>query len=119
MAKDVVTVKMSYADFVTKGISSLRDETKSKGINPRFSGLNDAMKKYYGESLEKETEQVKIGEETRTMTGASAVVQRLVKAGKIDFRPTKGGVQIFLKGDLKASSRTGNGQAVLAKMGIK
>ncbi len=119
MSKETTTVQMSYEAFVNNAILKLRDVDKSKGINPRFSGLNEAMKVYYGaDALAKETEQVKIGEDTVNMTGASAIVQRLAKAGKIDMRPTRGGVQIFIKGELKGSQSSTQGTAVLTKLGL-
>ena len=45
-------------------------------------------------------------------------VNRLVKAGKIDMHPTKGGVMIYLPGEMPVGSASGNPQASLEKLGI-
>ena len=65
--------KLSYEEFVTKAIVSLRKEGY-KGIHSVYSGFNNAFKKYFD------------GENPVDVTN------RLAKEGKIIIRPVKGGV---------------------------
>lgn len=72
--------KMIYKDFFERAIKKLRDPSKSKGIHSVFSGFNQAFRDYYGED-------------------PIEVTQMLVREGKIELKPVKGGVMLYLPGD--------------------
>ncbi len=88
--------KMSEEQFFAQAITTLRNG-KSKGIHVRFSGFNDAYRKYFG-------------------TDSRAAQERLIKAGKITMRPCKGGVMLYLAGEQPVAVESGS--AALTKMGI-
>ena len=99
MAKTVKTTgKMSEKDFVLRGIESLR-KGSYRGIHTRYSGFNDAFRKYFGE-------------------GADPVgtTKKLAEQGVITIRPCKGGVMIYKAGDAPAA--VDGGAKALAAMGI-
>ena len=75
-----MTNKMSHEDFFTRAILKLRDTSKSQGIHSVFSGFNQAFREYY---LEDPVE----------------VTQKLASEGKIDVKPAKRGVMIYLPGE--------------------
>ena len=116
--KTATEKKMSYQAFVENAIRKLRNE-KSKGIHVVFSKLNAYMKAYYGEAIDKETASVVIGEETRQLKGAPAVIRQLIAAGKIDSRPAKGGLMVFIKGEMSQRSTEVNVADMNAKLGLK
>lgn len=88
--------KMTELAFVTKAITTLRN-SKSKGIHVRYSGFNEAYRKYYG-------------------VDPRATQELLVKAGKIVVRPCKGGAMMYLAGEEPIAVEAGS--SALAKMGI-
>lgn len=67
-------------EFVVIAIKKLRDERRSKGIHSRYSGFNQAFKDYFGE-------------ESRSTT------DKMVAEGKLEIKPSKGGVMIYLPGE--------------------
>jgi len=70
--------KLSEEEFVTRAIKKLRGQYK--GIHTVYSGFNEAFKKYYG-------------------TNPIETTQKLAQEGKINIRPVKGGVMIYLPED--------------------
>jgi len=72
--------KLSKEDFVLQAIKKLRSD-KSKGIHVKFSGFNSAFKEYFGEE-------------------ARATVDKMVAEGKLQSRFVKGGVMIYLPGEM-------------------
>lgn len=70
--------KLTEEEFVRKAIKKLRG--KYKGIHTVYSGFNSAFKEYFG-------------------TNPVEATQRLVSEGKINIRPVKGGVMIYLPED--------------------
>ena len=81
--------RLSYADFVTRAVLTLRDESKGKGIIPsQAGGLNDAIKAYYGDVDPKE------------------ITQQLANDGVIVIQPRKGFVLVFLPGDEPKGGRS-------------
>jgi hypothetical protein len=77
------TEKLTPEEFILRAISALKTE-KSKGIHTVYSGLNRAFSEYFGEKAD--------------------VIQTTVnmrKEGKIAVFPTKGGVRLYLRRDLK------------------
>ena len=88
--------KLTYEEFFQKAILKLRDTSKSKGIHSVFSGFNQAFREYFGEDPIK-------------------VTQELAKAGKIEIRPVKGGVMIYLLGEAP-SSKSDSGKEALFKI---
>ena len=70
--------KLTEEEFVRKAVKKLRG--KYKGIHSVYSGFNTAFKKYFG-------------------TNPVEATQRLVSEGKINIRPVKGGVMIYLPED--------------------
>ncbi len=72
--------RMSHEEFVKKAIVTLRNP-KYKGIHTVYSGFNEAFKKYFpGDDPIKVTNQ-------------------LASENKINIRPVKGGVMIYLPED--------------------
>lgn len=90
--------KLSYEEFVTKAIVSLRKEGY-KGIHTVYSGFNNAFKKYYD--------------------GANPIeaTTKLAEEGKIVIRPVKGGVMLYLPGDAPKAQDIGDD--ALKKMGLE
>ena len=70
--------KLTEEEFVRKAIKKLRG--KYKGIHTVYSGFNTAFKEYFG-------------------TNPIDATQRLASEGKINIRPVKGGVMIYLPED--------------------
>ena len=70
--------KLSEEEFVRKAVKKLRG--KYKGIHTVYSGFNAAFKEYFG-------------------TNPVEATQRLAGEGKINIRPVKGGVMIYLPED--------------------
>ena len=89
--------KLSHEEFVKLAIVSLRSG-RYKGIHTVFSGFNDAFKTYF-----KGEDPVKITNE-------------FSEQGIIALRPVKGGVVIYLPGDLPAAMS--KGEQALKKMGL-
>jgi hypothetical protein len=70
--------KLTEEEFVRKAIKKLRG--KYKGIHTVYSGFNTAFKEYFG-------------------TNPIDTTQRLASEGKINIRPVRGGVMIYLPED--------------------
>jgi len=70
--------KLTEEEFVQKAVKKLRG--KYKGIHTVYSGFNAAFKEYFG-------------------TNPIETTQRLAREGKINIRPVKGGVMIYLPED--------------------
>lgn len=70
--------KLTEEEFVRKAVKKLRG--KYKGIHTVYSGFNNAFKEYFG-------------------TNPVEATQRLASEGKINIRPVKGGVMIYLPED--------------------
>jgi len=70
--------KLSEEEFIRRAIKKLRGNYK--GIHSVYSGFNQAFKQYFG-------------------TNPVETTQRLVKEGKINIRPVKGGVVLYLPED--------------------
>jgi hypothetical protein len=88
--------RLTEEAFVKKAIQTLRTG-KSRGIHVRFSGFNEAFRKYFGVDPRESQD-------------------RLVKAGVIVVRPCKGGAMMYLAGDEPAAVE--HADTALAKMGI-
>lgn len=88
--------KLGYEDFFKMAIVKLRDTSKSRGIHSVFSGFNEAFRQYFDED-------------------PIRVTQELAKEGKIEIRPVKKGVMIYLPGE--APGERGNlGKTALSKI---
>lgn len=90
-----MNVKLSYEEFFKLAILRLRNTSKSRGIHSVFTGFNQAFREYFGEDPIK-------------------VTQELAGQGKIEIRPVKGGVMIYLPGE--APKRGETGKSVLDKI---
>lgn len=90
-----MSVKYSYEEFFKLAIVRLRNTSKSSGIHTVYSGFNQAFREYFKEDPIK-------------------VTQELVSDGKIELRPVKGGVMIYLPGE--APQRADSGKKVLSKI---
>jgi len=88
--------KLNYEDFYKAAILRLRDTSKSKGIHSVFSGFNGAFREYFGEDPVK-------------------VTQELNSQGKIEVRPAKRGVMIYLPGEAP-TSKSALGKTALLKI---
>ena len=79
--------KLSKEQFVKLAILRLRT-TKSKGVHTVFSGLNGAYRVYF--------------------EGADPVkdINSMVKTGKFEMHPTKGGVMLYIKGEMPKGTST-------------
>jgi hypothetical protein len=71
--------KLSEEEFVLQAIKRLRKEP-FRGIHSVYSGFNEAFRKYFG-------------------TNPVEVTTRLAAQGKMETRPFKGGVMLFLPGE--------------------
>jgi hypothetical protein len=71
--------KLSEEEFVTQAIKKLRKDPY-RGIHSVYSGFNEAFRKYFG-------------------TNPVESTSRLAAEGKIETRPFKGGVMLFLPGE--------------------
>jgi hypothetical protein len=88
--------KLDYEEFFKMAILKLRDISKSRGIHSVFSGFNQAFREYFGEDPIK-------------------VTQELASKGKIEIRPVKRGVMIYLP-DEAPQSRSDLGKTALSKI---
>lgn len=70
--------KLTEEEFIRRAVKKLRG--KYKGIHTVYSGFNSAFKEYFG-------------------TNPVEATQRLAREGKINIRPVKGGVMIYLPED--------------------
>lgn len=71
--------KLTEEEFVLQAIKKLRKEP-FRGIHSVYSGFNEAFRKYFG-------------------TNPIEATSRLASGGKIETRPFKGGVMLFLPGE--------------------
>ncbi len=71
--------KLSEEEFVVEAIRKLR-KPPFRGIHSVYSGFNEAFRKYFG-------------------TNPVEVTNRLAAEGKIETRPFKGGIMLFLPGE--------------------
>ena len=71
--------KVTEEEFVVQAIKRLRKDPY-RGIHSVYSGFNEAFRRYFG-------------------TNPIETTSRLVAEGKIETRPFKGGVMIFLPGE--------------------
>lgn len=78
---------LTHEEFVRRAIVNLR-KGDYKGIHTVFSGFNEAFKKHYG-------------------TDPIEATNKLAAEGKINVRPVKGGVMLFLPEDAKSYSNKG------------
>jgi hypothetical protein len=89
--------RMTHEEFVHHAIRTLRTP-QSRGIHSVYSGFNQAFKQYFP------------GEDP------VAVTTRLAEAGRIELRPVRGGVMLYLPGE--APARGARGEDALKKMGL-
>jgi hypothetical protein len=87
--------KLKVEEFVHLAIRSLRTG-EFKGIHSVYSGFNEAFKKYFGQDPVQAT-------------------NHLAEEKKIEIRPIKGGVLLYLPGEAPSQSR---GDEALKKMGL-
>jgi hypothetical protein len=71
--------KLTEEEFILQAIKKLRKEP-FRGIHSVYSGFNEAFRKYFG-------------------TNPVEATSRLAAEGKIETRPFKGGVMLFLHGE--------------------
>jgi hypothetical protein len=71
--------RLTEEEFVVQAIKKLRKDPY-RGIHSVYSGFNEAFRKYFG-------------------TNPIEATTRLVAEGKIETRPFKGGVMLFLPGE--------------------
>ena len=71
--------KLTEEEFVLQAIKKLRKEP-FRGIHSVFSGFNEAFRKYFG-------------------TNPVEATSKLAAEGKLETRPFKGGVMLFLPGE--------------------
>ena len=71
--------KLTEEEFVVQAIKKLRKDPY-RGIHSVYSGFNEAFRKYFG-------------------TNPIEATSRLVAEGKIETRPFKGGMMLFLPGE--------------------
>lgn len=90
------TKKLNYEEFFKTAILKLRDISKSRGIHTVFSGFNQAFREYFGE------DPIKVSKDLATM-------------GKIEIRPARRGVMIYLPGE-GPKSGTDLGKTALSKI---
>jgi len=91
-----MSIKLNYEEFFKMAILKLRNISKSRGIHSVFSGFNQAFREYFGEDPIK-------------------VTQELASEGKIEIRPVKKGVMIYLPGEAP-KSRADLGKTALSKI---
>jgi hypothetical protein len=91
-----MTEKLTYEEFVKQAILKLRTGDY-KGIHTVYSGFNEAFRKYFD--------------------GANPIeiTNRLAQEKKIVIRPVKGGVMLYLPGEVP---QTDKAEQVLKKMGL-
>jgi len=97
MAKSTSQGKLGKEEFVKVAILRLRT-TKSKGVHTVFSGLNSAYRVYF--------------------EGADPVkdINAMVKTGKFEMHPTKGGVMLYVKGEMPKAISSANPDKVLGTL---
>ncbi len=88
--------RLNREEFFKMAVLRLRDKSKSLGIHSVFSGFNQAFREYFGED-------------------PVQVTQEFASAGKIEIRPVKRGVMIYLPGEAP-QSRTELGRVALARI---
>ncbi|HEK85557.1 MAG: hypothetical protein ACPLZD_00275 [Candidatus Saccharicenans sp.] len=88
--------KLTIEEFVHLAIRSLR-LGEFKGIHSVYSGFNEAFKKYFSQDPVQAT-------------------NKLAEEKKIEIRPIKGGVLLYLPGEAPSQSR---GDEALRKMGLE
>jgi len=71
---------LTEEEFVIRAIKKLRGKNY-KSIHATYSGLNKAIEQYFNRN-------------------AVEVINELVEAGKVDMHPTKGGVRLYLPGEM-------------------
>ncbi|HSB03732.1 MAG TPA: hypothetical protein VLK23_00965, partial [Thermodesulfobacteriota bacterium] len=71
--------KLTEEEFVIQAIKKLRKEP-FRGIHSVYSGFNEAFRKYFG-------------------TNPVEATTKLAAEGKIETRPFKGGMMLFLPGE--------------------
>lgn len=76
--------RLTEEAFARRAITTLRDTTYSSGIHTVFSGFNDAFREYFRED-------------------PIEAVQRLAQSGRVEVRPVKRGVMIYLPGEAPPS----------------
>jgi hypothetical protein len=90
-----MNVKYNHEEFFKVAIVNLRNTSKSSGIHSVYSGFNGAFREYFKEDPIK-------------------VTQQLASDRKIEIRPVKGGVMIYLPGE--APKRADSAKTVLSKI---
>ena len=90
--------KLSYEEFVKQAILKLRTGNY-KGIHSVYSGFNEAFRKYY------------------PSVDPVEITNQLAKENKITVIPRKGGVMLYLPGEVPQV--TSKGDQVLKKMGLE
>ena len=70
---------LSEEEFVIRAIKKLRGKYKS--IHSSYSGLNAALRQYFDRD-------------------PVEIINELADAGKVDMHPTKGGVRLYLPGEM-------------------
>ena len=88
--------ELNHEEFFKVGILRLRDISKSRGIHSVYSGFNQAFREYFDEDPIETT-------------------QILTKENKIEIRPVRGGVMIYLPGDAPGQ-RVDAGKKALSKI---
>jgi hypothetical protein len=86
--------KLSEEQFVKQAIVNLR-KGGYKGIHTRFSGFNDAFRKHFG-------------------TDPVVSTRKLAEKGVIEMHPCRGGVMIYLQGEMP--EMPAKGDEALAKI---
>jgi hypothetical protein len=76
--------KLTEEEFVVQAIRKLRKDP-FRGIHSVYSGFNEAFRRYFG-------------------TNPVEATSRLANEGKIETRPFKGGVMLFLAGESQSLS---------------
>jgi hypothetical protein len=79
---------MAHADFVVRAIKNLR-RPPFKGVHSVYGGINNAFMSNYGVDKAE----------------AMRLISVVVASGVVDSRPVKGGVMLYLKGEMPESTR--------------
>lgn len=87
--------KMTEEEFVTSAIRKLR-KAPYPGIHTVYSGLNDAIRKYFAGKNPVE------------------IVDGLKTTGKVEGHPITGGHMVYLPGEMPASRKSSKGDQALA-----
>lgn len=97
MAKSTTQGKLGKEEFVKLAILRLRT-SKSKGVHTVFSGLNGAYRVYFeGDDPVKD-------------------IKHMVSQGKFEMHPTKGGVMLYVKGEMPKAISSANPDKVLGTL---